>query len=91
MGNPICNEIYTIGDTSRYTKTWSIGLQNEGPVTIARNTIDNIVVYKSMSNIYLSYNNKYLVDDDKYHNIPLNYSFKFENAQNKFGESSNIN
>jgi hypothetical protein len=91
LGNPIYNESSNVGDTSMNTKTWSIGLKNEVPVTITVDTIDNIVVDKSMSNIYTSYNNKYLVDADKYNNIPLNSSFKFEDAKNEFGEPNNIN
>lgn len=91
LGDPIYSGNTTIDNIAVNTKTWSVGANNELPANLTVNTIDGIVVEKSISNLYEKYNEKLLVTKNKYNEINLNKDLNFEQAKKEFGNPNNIN
>ncbi|EMF0060907.1 DUF3862 domain-containing protein, partial [Enterococcus hirae] len=91
LGEPVYSENTTIDNITVNTKTWSIGANNELPANLTVNTIDGVVVEKSISNLYVNYNAKLLVTKNKYNEITLNKDLSFEQAKKEFGNPNAVN
>lgn len=90
LGEPVFNGTTTNGKFTINTQEWASGVDNELPADLTVNLINDAVVEKSISNLYVSYNPKLVVKKSDFNDIKTNGNLTINNAIKKFGEPNNL-
>lgn len=90
LGEPVFNGTTTNGKFTINTQEWASGVDNELPADLTVNLINDAVVEKSISNLYVSYNPKLVVKKTDFNDIKTNGDLTINNAIKKFGEPNNL-
>lgn len=90
LGEPVFNGTTTNNKFSINTQEWASGADNELPADLIVNLINDSVVEKSKSNLYVPFDSKLVVKKSDFDAIKTNGGLTIDDVIKKFGEPNNL-
>lgn len=91
LGKPVTENV-AFDKVSTSVKTWASGASNELPANLSVSVIDDAVVEKNISNLYVKPDKNKVITNKKFNeiNVNPNSNFTMEEAVKEFGEPNNM-